>query len=227
MKEQRDKVYRHTGSFDGLGSVVALSDSSRNIVESYSYDVFGEPNRVSDVNNPYFFTGRQYDSETGLYYYRARHYHPQIGRFLQPDPVAQFMQLASVQKLSRYDIPGSYVSPMSMKRFLNYDPTGRFLAIHPAGRFLQNYQFGFPVELNLYSYCGNNSIVFVDLYGLGIWTWIGGVFEATGGMLVGYNFAAAIVGLTAPAWVLPVGVGFVFFGIGNQIGDMIFDNPLG
>jgi RHS repeat-associated protein len=33
------------------------------------------------------FTGREYDKETGLYYYRARYYNPQIGRFLQTDPV--------------------------------------------------------------------------------------------------------------------------------------------
>ncbi len=43
--------------FDGLGSVVALSDVNGVIVEEYSYDVFGEPNRASDVNNPYLFTG--------------------------------------------------------------------------------------------------------------------------------------------------------------------------
>ena len=81
--------------FDGLGSVAALSDSSANIVEKYSYDVFGEPVirdandqilTTSDYNNPYMFTGREYDSETGDYYYRARYYKPEIGRFLQPDP---------------------------------------------------------------------------------------------------------------------------------------------
>ena len=33
------------------------------------------------------FTGREFDKETGLYYYRARYYNPQIGRFLQTDPI--------------------------------------------------------------------------------------------------------------------------------------------
>ncbi len=73
--------------FDGLGSVAALSDVNSVVVERYSYDVFGEPNRVSGVNNPYLFTGRRYDDETGLYYYRARYYKPEIGRFLQSDPI--------------------------------------------------------------------------------------------------------------------------------------------
>jgi len=56
-------------------------------VEAYSYDVFGEPNTTSSLGNPYMFTGRRYDSETALYYYRARYYAPWIGRFLQTDPV--------------------------------------------------------------------------------------------------------------------------------------------
>jgi RHS repeat-associated protein len=73
--------------FDGLGSVAALSDIIGDTVERYSYSAFGEPNRVSGVGNPYMFTGRNYDWETGLYYYRARYYKPSIGRFMQVDPV--------------------------------------------------------------------------------------------------------------------------------------------
>ena len=73
--------------FDSLGSVIALSDVNSVIVERYSYTAFGEPNRVSAVGNPYMFTARRYDTESGLYYYRARMYNAQIGRFLQPDPI--------------------------------------------------------------------------------------------------------------------------------------------
>jgi len=42
---------------------------------------------ITLFDNPYQFTGRQYDSETGLHYYRARYYNAEIGRFLQPDPI--------------------------------------------------------------------------------------------------------------------------------------------
>jgi len=84
------KYYYH---FDGLGSVIALSNTSGGIVERYSYDVFGEPNRVSAVGNPYMFTGRVYDPNTGLYDYRARVYKPQIGRFLQTDPIQASLNL--------------------------------------------------------------------------------------------------------------------------------------
>jgi len=74
--------------FDGLGSVAALSDSNGDSVQSYEYSVYGQV-AAEDPNhpNPYMFTGRRFDVETGLYYYRARYYNPYIGRFLQTDPV--------------------------------------------------------------------------------------------------------------------------------------------
>jgi len=73
--------------FDGLGSVVALSNNSGNVVEQYSYSVFGTPSATSNVGNPYLFTGRRFDTETQNYYYRARYYSPALGRFLQTDPI--------------------------------------------------------------------------------------------------------------------------------------------
>ncbi len=39
------------------------------------------------VINPHTYTGREYDAESGLYYYRARYYNPTIGRFLSEDPI--------------------------------------------------------------------------------------------------------------------------------------------
>jgi RHS repeat-associated protein len=92
VAESNAVYYYH---FDGLGSVVALSDVNSVLVERYTYDVFGRPT-IRDANgtelaesalaNPYLFTGRAYDAETGLYYYRARYYDYATGRFLQPDP---------------------------------------------------------------------------------------------------------------------------------------------
>ena len=75
--------------YDGSGSVVALSNSSGNSFQSYEYSAFGQV-AASDPNfiaNPYMYTGRRFDYETGLYYYRARYYNPYIGRFLQTDPI--------------------------------------------------------------------------------------------------------------------------------------------
>jgi RHS repeat-associated protein len=39
------------------------------------------------LTQPYTYTGREYDSETRLYYYRQRYYNSEIGRFLQQDPI--------------------------------------------------------------------------------------------------------------------------------------------
>lgn len=39
------------------------------------------------MSQPYTYTGREYDSETSLFYYRYRYYDPKIGRFLQEDPI--------------------------------------------------------------------------------------------------------------------------------------------
>jgi RHS repeat-associated protein len=74
--------------FDALGSVVALSDSSGDTVQTYEYSVYGQV-AVEDINhpNPYMFAGRRFDIEIGLYYNRARYYNPFMGRFLQADPI--------------------------------------------------------------------------------------------------------------------------------------------
>ncbi len=54
----------------------------------YEYDVYGQPGAADpDHPNPFAFTGRRFDPETGLYYYRARYYNPTLGRFLQTDPI--------------------------------------------------------------------------------------------------------------------------------------------
>ncbi len=36
---------------------------------------------------PYKYTGQEYDSSTGLYFYQARYYDPLLGRFVQPDTI--------------------------------------------------------------------------------------------------------------------------------------------
>ena len=53
-----------------------------------TYDAtYLNPQATSRLGNPYLFTGRELDSETLLYYYRARTYDPVQGRFKQLDPI--------------------------------------------------------------------------------------------------------------------------------------------
>ncbi len=73
---------------DGLGSIAALTDPQQNVVESYRYTAYGVTTKTGDiVNNPYRFTGREFDPEIGIYYYRARYYDPGVGRFITKDPI--------------------------------------------------------------------------------------------------------------------------------------------
>ncbi|MCU0916719.1 MAG: RHS repeat-associated core domain-containing protein, partial [Planctomycetes bacterium] len=74
--------------FDGLGSVVALSDAVGNVVQTYAYDAYGRSQSTGPATgNPYRFAGYRFDPETGLYFCRVRYYTPAIGRFLQPAPL--------------------------------------------------------------------------------------------------------------------------------------------
>lgn len=91
---------------DVLGNVTALTDASGVMVESYTYDVFGKPvikdgsgTVITTALTPFLFTGREFDAETGLYHYRARAYHTDLGRFLQADPIGF---LGSDTNLYRY-----------------------------------------------------------------------------------------------------------------------------
>ncbi len=81
---------------DRMGSIVALTDASGNVAERYEYDAYGQVSiydasftarATSTLGNEYLYTGRRLDAETGLYYYRARHYNALHGRFTQLDPI--------------------------------------------------------------------------------------------------------------------------------------------
>ena len=72
---------------DGLGSTMAIVDSSGNSQKSYTYDVYGEATPSGGLSNEFDFAGQQTDA-TGLQYLRARYYDPETGVFLSRDPLA-------------------------------------------------------------------------------------------------------------------------------------------
>lgn len=83
--DTQETYYYHA---DGLGSVTGLTDDRGHVVQRYEYDSFGNIRQhVNRIRQPYTFTGREYDDETGLYFHRARYYDPQIGRFINRDPI--------------------------------------------------------------------------------------------------------------------------------------------
>jgi len=72
---------------DRLGNVLAVTDNTGDIVQQFFYTPFGVEMVGEASGNPFRYTGRKYDPETGLYYYRARYYDADLGRFLQVDPI--------------------------------------------------------------------------------------------------------------------------------------------
>ncbi len=73
---------------DGLGSIVGLTDANGNVAASYTYDSFGNLTAsTGTVTNPYRYTAREFDTETGMYYYRARYYLQGVGRFASEDRI--------------------------------------------------------------------------------------------------------------------------------------------
>ncbi|MBI5893622.1 MAG: RHS repeat protein [Deltaproteobacteria bacterium] len=92
---------------DTLGSIARMTDQNGNIVQTYKYDSFGNIT-ASSILQPYAYTGREYDKETGFYYLRNRYYDPRIGRFIskRPDRVwgrgCEFVQLCLAKPRELY-----------------------------------------------------------------------------------------------------------------------------
>jgi len=73
---------------DGLGSITSLSNAAGSIANTYTYDSFGKLTAsTGSLVNSFQYTARESDTETGLYYYRARYYDSSLGRFLLEDPL--------------------------------------------------------------------------------------------------------------------------------------------
>jgi RHS repeat-associated protein len=71
---------------DHLGSIVQTTNASATVTLTREYDPWGTMLQGSSTSG-YAYTGREWDAETGLYYYRARYYDPKIGRLLSEDPI--------------------------------------------------------------------------------------------------------------------------------------------
>lgn len=130
------KIAQSSGSYsfikDHLGTIREIANSNGNIIQKTHYTSFGEIKAYTDENDvelvggplvstAFAYTGREWDNETGLYYYRARYYDPGNGRFLQQDPE-----------------PGNTINPITVINRYTYvgnnpvhfvDPTGKIFGI--------------------------------------------------------------------------------------------------
>jgi RHS repeat-associated protein len=72
---------------DALGSIMALVDDTGATMTTYVYDAFGNATTSGEASdNSFQYTARENDG-TGLYYYRARYFSPEMQRFISEDPI--------------------------------------------------------------------------------------------------------------------------------------------
>src|SRR3989304_2158199 len=107
----------------------------------------GVSKSLTRSGNPFQYTGREFDAGTGLYYYRARHYHPQLQRFVSEDP-AHFN--------AGDPSPYSYVSN---RPTVFVDPLGLYKDLNITVGFGIGLTFGVMVEGNkMYPYLGGGAM---------------------------------------------------------------------
>lgn len=98
---------------DALGSTVALTDGAGAVETSYTYDAYGNTTTTGGPSsNSVQYTGRENDG-TGLYYYRARYYSPQFGRFVSSDPIGLEGSSNTYAYVDSFGILGPHCNPIS------------------------------------------------------------------------------------------------------------------
>ena len=107
---------------DGLGSTMAMVDTSGAVQKSYTYDVYGAPTATGTVANEFDFAGQGTEPSTGLQYLRARYMDPATGRFISRD--------ALTVRPSWSQHPFSYVGANPAVRT---DPTGNMFPSDDGG----------------------------------------------------------------------------------------------
>lgn len=118
--------------YNGIGSTVALTDSSQNVTDAYAYDPFGGVlSQTGNTPNPFQFVG-QYgvqQSVVGLQYMRERYYIPDVGQFSGRDDNWGSAVQGQILNLFAYS---------SNNPITNIDPSG-LLSLNGVANWLEKY----------------------------------------------------------------------------------------
>jgi RHS repeat-associated protein len=101
-----------------IGLTNIITDRAGSLVWHYENYAFGKErynNAACTFSISNRYTGQVFDDDTGLYYYNARYYDPELGRFIQADTIVP--SAANPQSLNRYSYV--YNNPLN-----HIDPTG-------------------------------------------------------------------------------------------------------
>jgi RHS repeat-associated protein len=144
---------------DGLGSITSLYDSAGAQAATYNFTSFGTTTPTGSLFNPFQYTGREWDSETGLFYYRARYYDQGTGRFVSEDP----MSFKGGINFYSYTInnPINFVDPSGLLAELYCDKIGSLRGGSRNSIFLF---FADPTHCYLRVACHGKD-VYLELYG--------------------------------------------------------------
>jgi RHS repeat-associated protein len=128
---------------DWLGSITSLTNSAGAVANTYTYDSFGNiTNSTGTLGNPFRFTGHEFDTETGLYNYRARYLDSTTGRFLSEDP------LGLRDNLDMYiyvgNNPTAYDDPFGLYELKGFTPAQQVLMIDAINEALAKLRTGCP-----------------------------------------------------------------------------------
>jgi RHS repeat-associated protein len=123
--------------YDGKGNVEAMLDAAQSVVAAYRYAPFGKLlAKTGTLEQPFGFSTKRYDEQTGLIYYGYRYYGPEIGRWTTRDPLGE----AGGMNLYAFvgNNPVNWVDPLGLKTiviittdyFLNLVPYGSHAAVY-------------------------------------------------------------------------------------------------
>jgi RHS repeat-associated protein len=108
---QDKRVYYY--HLDHLGTPQEMTDANGKIVWNVRYRAYGNvvEKEVERVENNLRFQGQYFDAETGLHYNRFRYYDPQVGQFVQQDPI----RLLGEENFYQYTInPITWIDPLGL-----------------------------------------------------------------------------------------------------------------
>jgi len=104
---------------DGLGSVIGLANPAGTLTASQRFDAWGNRTASSGTIPQYGYTGREPDA-TGLVFYRARYYHPGVGRFASRDPMGMVDAVSPYAYVA--NDPVNLIDPMGLEAMLSGTP---------------------------------------------------------------------------------------------------------
>ena len=127
---------------DHLGSSSFITNLEGEVVQHIEYVPFGEvfiEERNNVWNTPYLFNAKEFDEETGMYYYGTRYYEPRLSLWMSTDPMQE-----KYPNLTTYTFVEN--NPLNI-----VDPTGEEPVYNTKGAFLGSTSEGFKGEVLIYS----------------------------------------------------------------------------